>query len=309
MATRIPSLASLRAFEAVSRHLSFSKAAGELCVSHAAISHQIKLLESELGLKLFNRTSRSVSLTTEGNLYYPVIHDSLQAIAKGTENLKRQMVYEEIIVQSYSSFINTWLLPRLTQFQSKNPTIHVRIKTSFEDGDFYQQQFDIGIFNIPTADDHLRCLELFCTKMFPVCSPTLISKGPPLDRPADLKHHLLLQIPSIKNEPDDWALWLDAAGLEPEKVRFGPVFDNYPLALQAVLDGQGIAMARQPFAATDLASGRLIKPFDLSVNEPASWFQVTKNDAKPNSAIDLFIKWLQQEIESDSNFELPIAGK
>jgi LysR family glycine cleavage system transcriptional activator len=211
--TRIPSLASLRAFEAVARHLSFRRAADELCVTHAAISHQIKSLESELGVKLFKRNSRSVNLTDEGNLYFPVIRDSLDAIAKGTENIKREKGYEELIVQSYSSFVNMWLLPRLTQFQSQNPMIHVRIKTSFEDADFDRQLFDIGISNNPFTGDDLYTCELFSIDMFPVCSPALVSANSPLDQPADLKYHLLLQIPSIKNEPDDWALWLSADGL------------------------------------------------------------------------------------------------
>lgn len=303
MATRIPSLASLRAFEAVARHLSFRRAADELCVTHAAISHQIKSLESELGLKLFKRNSRSVNLTDEGSLYFPVIRDSLDAIAKSTEHLKREKGYEELIVQSYSSFVNTWLQPRLTQFQSQNPMIHVRIKTSFEDADFDRQLFDIGISNGPFADDDLYIFKLFSTDMFPVCSPALVSASSPLDQPADLKHHLLLQIPSIKNELDDWTLWLSAAEVGIDKVRFGPVFDNYPLALQAALEGQGLVMARRPFAAADLANGRLIKPFNLSVNEPGSWFQVTKHKPEPGSAVYLFTEWLQQEIGSDSNFK------
>lgn len=303
MVTRIPSLASLRAFEAVARHLSFRRAADELCVTHAAISHQIKSLESELGVKLFKRNSRSVRLTDEGSLYYPVIRNSLDAIAKGTENLKREKGYEELVVQSYSSFINAWLLPRLTRFQSQNPMIHVRIKTSFEDADFERQQFDVGIFNGPFADDHLYTLELFSIDMFPVCSPTLISANSPLDQPADLEHHLLLQIPSIKNEPDDWSLWLSAAGVDINKVHFGPVYDNYPLALQAALEGQGLVMARRPFAAAELANGRLIQPFNLSVDEPASWIQVTKHKPEPGSAVYLFSEWLRQEIGSDTNFK------
>ena len=303
MVTRIPSLASLRAFEAVARRLSFRRAADELFVTHAAISHQIKSLETELGVKLFKRNSRSVTLTDEGNRYYPIIRDSLEAIARGTESLKGEKSYEELVVQSYSSFINAWLLSRLTQFQSQNPTIHVRIKTSFEDADFEQQQFDVGIFNGPAADEHLYTLELFNIDMFPVCSPTLASADSPLERPADLAHHLLLQIPSIKNEPDDWALWLSAAGVEIDKVRFGPVYDNYPLALQAVLEGQGLVMARRPFAAADIANGQLIRPFDLSVDEPASWIQVTKRKPEPGSSVFLFTEWLQQEISSDPNFK------
>jgi len=302
MATRIPSLASLRAFEAVARRLSFRRAADELFVTHAAISHQIKSLETELGVKLFKRNSRSVTLTDEGNQYYPVIRDSLEAIAKGTESLKGEKSYEELVVQSYSSFINAWLLPRLTQFQSQNPTIHIRIKTSFEDADFERQQFDVGIFNGPFANDHLYTLELFRIDMFPVCSPSLASADSPLERPADLEHHLLLQIPSIRNEADDWALWLTAAGVDIGKVKFGPVFDNYPLALQAALESQGLVMARRPFAAADIASGQLIQPFVLSVNEPASWIQVTKHKPEPGSAIYLFTEWLQQEIDSDPNY-------
>ena len=305
MTTRIPSLTSLRAFEAVARHLSFRKAADELFVTHAAISHQIKLLEGELGVKLFNRTTRSVTLTDQGGQYFPIIRDSLHAIARGTEDLQQSQHYEEIVIQSYSSFIQTWLMLRLTQFQRDNPIVHVRLKTSFEDGDFQHDQFDIGIFKKPVFDDRISNLELFRTRMFPVCSPALLEGNFPLSQPADLKHHLLLQIPSSKNEPDDWSLWLSAAGINPKSVRFGAVFDNYPLALQATLEGQGVAMARQPFAAADLASRRLVKPFELSVDEPGSWFQVTRRNETRNSANDLFANWLQQQIASDANLICP----
>jgi len=151
--------------------------------------------------------------------------------------------------------------------------------------------------------EHFYTLELFSIDMFPVCSPALINADSPLEQPADLEHHLLLQIPSIKNEPEDWALWLSAAEVDINKVHFGPVFDNYPLALQAALECQGLVMARRPFAATELANGQLIQPFNLSVNEPASWIQVTKHKPEPGSAVYLFTEWLRQEIGSDLNFK------
>lgn len=301
MAVRIPSLTTLRAFEAVARHLSFRNAAEELCVTHAAVSHQIKALEAEIGVELFIRTTRSVELTAAGRVYYPVVRDCLDGLAKGTAQVKSTAHEEVLLVQSYSSFTNTWLLPRLVGFQRDNPAVRVRVKTSFEDVDFAHQIFDIGIFKAPPFDDRLEFERLFTAEIFPVCAPGLATADKPLNEPADLVEHTLLRIPSSAGEADDWHLWLSAAGVPVDSVHFGPVFDNYPLALEAVVNGHGLAIARGPFAARDITAGHLVRPFELSVREPGAWYVATKKAGSLDLNVKLFREWLVREIIADSN--------
>ena len=299
MKARIPSLTALRAFEAVARKLSFRGAADELFVTHAAISHQIKSLELEIGVALFIRDSHSVHLTAEGRFYYPIVRDCLAKLAEGTEQLKTLSTDEVLAVQSYSSFANMWLMPRLIEFQRGHPELRLRVKTSFEDADLDTQRFDVGVFKAPPFDDRLDYRPLFTTDLFPVCAPALLNGSRPLRKPADLTDHTLLIIPQNDYEPNDWHLWLAAAGVPVDKMTFGPVYDNYPMALEAVLKGHGLAIARRPFAQADLAEGRLARPFDISVKEPGAWYFVCRKGAGSEPRIKLFEAWLFDEVARD----------
>ena len=282
MKTRIPTLVSLRAFESVARHKSFRKAASELCVTHAAVSHQIKALEDSIGVRLLERTSRSVALTSAGEQYYPSIRESIQSILKATQRIQTPDEPDVLRVQSYASFNTMWLQPRLAEFLQDNPNTRVRIVSTFEDGDYDMHRFDIGVFNAPPFDKRFDYSPLFETDIYPVCAPeALTSPGDrmPLE---ELRNYLLLSVPSTWNEPDDWDCWLDAAGLDRETMKFGSIFDNYPLVREAVLNNHGISVARAPFCARDLERGRLVRPFDISVPEPGRWYLATQKERAPN---------------------------
>jgi len=297
---RIPSMTALRAFEAVARTLSFRQAADELSVTHSAVSHQIKALELEFGRRLFERDSRNVVMTDAGKLYYPIVRESLDALARGTERISNRHEPEVLMMQSYGSFVGMWLTPRLPSFQQAHPDVRVRVISSFED--FGVEGYDVGIFKGPNQDNRLAGFPLFKTEMFPVCAPGLLDAAIDLREPAEVAGHKLLNIPANADEPADWDLWLDAAGLSPDCYEIGPTFDNYPIAREAALAGLGFVMARQPFVADDLKAGRLIRPFSLVVPEPGSWFIFLRRQVCQEPSVLVFREWIQSEIERDPNF-------
>ena len=299
MTTHMPTLVSLRAFEAVARHKSFRKAAEEICVTHAAVSHQVKALETSIGVKLLERTSRSVELTPAGEQYYPPVREHIQGIIKATRRIQTPEEPDVLLVQSYASFNTMWLQPRLADFLQDNPDTRVRIVSTFEDGDYDMHRFDVGVFNAPPFDKRFDYSPLFETDIYPVCAPEALetaSGGMPLE---ELKNSLLLSIPNTWNEPDDWDCWLEAAGLDRGTVKSGSVFDNYPLVREAVLKNRGIAIARAPFCTRDLERGRLVRPFDISVPEPGRWYLATQKERAPNPKLDTFVDWLFEQIEAD----------
>ena len=221
MSTHMPTLVSLRAFEAVARHKSFRKAADEICVTHAAVSHQVKALETFIGVKLLERTSRSVELTPAGEQYYPPVREHIQGIIKATRRIQTPEEPDVLLVQSYASFNTMWLQPRLADFLQDNPDTRVRIVSTFEDGDYDMHRFDVGVFNAPPFDKRFNYSPLFETDIYPVCAPEALetaSGGMPLE---ELKNSLLLSIPNTWNEPDDWDCWLEAAGLDRGTMKSG----------------------------------------------------------------------------------------
>ena len=298
MATHMPTLVSLRAFEAVARHKSFRKAADEICVTHAAVSHQVKALETSIGVKLLERTSRSVQLTPAGEQYYPPVREHIQGIMDATQRLQTPDEANVLRVQSYNSFNTMWLQPRLAEFLQDNPTIRVRIISSFEDGNYDIHRFDVGVFNAPPFDPRYDYRFLFETDIFPVCSPDWAGVKAGTTDPALLETADLLSVPNTGNT-SDWDCWLRHVGLNPERMSYGPVFDHYPLVREAVLNGKGVGIARAPFVDRDLANGRLIKPFAEAVPEPLPWFVATKKEGKPDPSVALFVEWLIAEMGSD----------
>jgi len=297
-ATRIPSMTALRAFDAVARNLNFGKAAAELNVTHAAISHQIKALEAELGVSLFDRTSRSVCLTKAAEFYFPAVANSLGALEQATLRVKKQTRRDVLRVQSYGSFITMWLTPRLSEFQQQHPRLHVRLISSFED--FGVDGFDVGVFKTLRDDDRFVRQELFRAEMFPVCiASTLQGELLPAD-PGILIHHKLLNVPVNEADPNDWDIWMGAAKVSRNSLKTHATFDTYPLARDAAFKGMGIAMARHPFAAADLRSGRLIRPFAVSAPEPGNWHLYVRKQIAGEPRTRMFCEWLREEINKDS---------
>lgn len=288
---RLPSLNGLRAFEAAARHLSFTKAAEELNVTQTAISHQIKRLEEELGLRLFVRQNRTLALTAEARDYLPGIRAAFQDLRLATERLKRNEKANVLIVTTIASFAAKWLMPRLSRFQQQHPDIDVRVTTSTELADFSQDGVDVGIRYGYGKWPGLRSDWLMADELFPVCSPALLKGAHPIRKPEDLAHHTLLY--TSHDMEDDWRLWLTAAGASTDILRqAGLTFDMIFMTVQAAIDGLGVAIGRTAFVESDLAAGRLVAPFDIKLPTDVGFYLVCPETAADTPKIVAFRDWL-----------------
>jgi len=290
MVARLPSLNGLRAFEAAARHLSFTLAAEELNVTQTAISHQIRRLEEELGLKLFIRQSRSLALTPEAADYLPGIRAAFQDLRTATDRLLRKGDDRVLTISTLTSLAVKWLLPRLSSFQEKHPDIDVRITTSTELVDFRTSNVDAAIRYGQGRWPGLDAEWLMAEHLFPVCSPKLLTGERALCQPEDLKHATLLHTSSTV---DDWRLWLTAAGLPAHlSQNRGLTFDLAFMTIQAAIDGLGVAMGHTAYVADDVANGRLVVPFDVSMPS-AGYYFVTPQDRPATVKLNLFRDWLR----------------
>lgn len=290
MTARLPSLNGLRAFEAAARHLSFTHAAQELNVTQTAISHQIRRLEEELGIRLFIRQSRSLALTPQAAEYLPGIRAAFQDLRTATDRLLRKGDDRVLTISTLTSLAVKWLLPRLSSFQERHPEIDVRITTSTELVDFRTSNVDAAIRYGQGRWPGLDAEWLMAEHLFPVCSPKLLTGERALKRPEDLEHATLLHTSSTI---DDWRLWLTAAGLPAHlSQNRGLTFDLAFMTIQAAIDGLGVAMGHTAYVADDVANGRLVVPFTVSMPS-AGYYFVTPQDRPVASKLNLFREWLR----------------
>src|SRR5436853_2473227 len=239
MTARLPSLNGLRAFEAAARHLSFTQAASELNVTQTAISHQIKRLEEELGVRLFVRQNRALTLTPEAKDYLPGIRAAFNDMRLATDRLLRKDDGNVVTVSTLASLAAKWLLPRLSAFQEAHPGIDVRITTSTGLVDFRSGDVDAAIRYGRGHWPGLRADWLMADQLFPVCSPALLTGDKPLRKPEDLADRVLLH--SSAGNDDDGRLWLTAAGLPTNLSKQpGLSFDMVFMTIQAAIDGIGV---------------------------------------------------------------------
>lgn len=293
---RLPPLNALRAFESAARYLSFSKAAEELFVTPAAVSHQIKSLEEWLGVALFRRLNRAVMLTDEGQSYVVGVREGLEAINTATEKLVKGDESGALTVSTLPSFAVRWLLPRLSRFRDEHPDIDVRLDASDQLTDFNRQDVDLVIRYGSGNYPGLRTVKLLTEdSLFPVCSPDLLVGKKPLKTPADLKHHTLLH----DDLRVDWETWLSAAGVPGIDPKKGPSFNDSSMVLTAAMAGQGVALGRSTLAADDLAAGRLVKPFDVELKAGNAYFVVCPEESADRPKILTFRNWLLKEASSD----------
>ena len=293
----LPPLSALRAFEAAARHMSFRAAAEELGLTQSAISHQVAALEEHFATRLFDRAGRRVALSEAGRMFFPFVRDGFDRVTQGTDLLRRARTSEDLRVQVYVTVAVRWLIPRLHRFQTANPNVVVRVNTSHFDWEFDPQIADLGLICTASPDrPGLQYDHLFDALLFPVCTPGLAQAGLGMRQPVDLVNHALLQVYTTAN---DWRLWLQAAGVPDLKGRVAAQFDSYLLAIEAALDGQGVALAPHFMVAEDLKLGRLVKPFSLEVRQPARWYLVCPAAQAQDRSIETFRTWLQREVAAD----------
>jgi LysR family glycine cleavage system transcriptional activator len=292
---RLPPTAALRAFESAARHLSYTRAAKELSVTQSAVSHQIRHIEELWDLKLFLRRGRTLVLTDAGQSLAPIVRDFINRLsAKLTELSPSGDRAASLRVSLLQSFAFKWLVPRLGQFSLKHPNINVWISTTEELIDFSMHQVDAGIRLGCGGWSGLSEELILREYVFPVCSPRFLSRIMPPETPEDL-----LKYPLIYRHSHDicprWRDWFKDAGIQVKSLPKGSKFPDTSMAVQAAIDDFGIALARSAHVQDDLASGRLVKLFDvLSPSNVAYYFVCPKaREQEPN--IRAFHDWVLEE--------------
>ncbi len=294
----LPPLNSLRAFDAAGRHLSFTKAADELNVTPAAISHQIKALEDYVGAPLFRRLTRALRLTLEGQAALPLIREGFERLAEGAERM-RAADDSPLTISVSTSFGGKWLVPRLDRFRRAHPDLEIRIDAIDTLVDFVRDDVDVAVRFGRGNYPGLRTDWLSTEDVFPVCSPALPAGPEPLRMPADLARHTLLHV-DWRSQGDtwpDWRMWLLAAGAPEVDADRGLKLSQDTMALQVAIDGQGVALTNSALAADDLAAGRLIKPFDpaLDLAVEFAYYVVSPEATAEAPRVTAFREWILAE--------------
>ena len=309
MARRLPPLNALRAFEAAARHLSFTKAAQELHVTQAAISHQVKGLEEILGIQLFRRLNRRLVLTDAGQAYLPPLRDAFDAMDAATKRLHAREEAGALRVTVLPSFASTWLLPRLATFRRLHPDIDVLVTASDTLVDFEQDDFDMGIRYGHGVYPGLRVDVLMNDEILPICSPSLLTGKHPLRRPEDLKHHTLLHdVASGSDDDPDWRIWLKRLGVTGVDASRGPGFSHSNLMQSAAVAGEGVALSRRSLVSDDMKAGRLVCPFGPIFPTSFVYSVVSPHHKEEAPKVRAFREWLIAEVEAFLEFRPQIAG-
>jgi len=299
MIRNIPGLQALKAFDAAARHLNFTRAAQELNVTPAAISHQIKELEEQTGVSLFTRTSRSMELTREGKVLQTAVSEALAGLNKALQRIRQLENPSQLKVSTSPSIAAKWLVPRLDRFLAAVPGSDVRIDVSSTTVDFDRDDADIAIRFGKGDYPGLHVEKMFQDSVFPVCSPDLVKGRKPLREPRDLLNYPLIHLDWEGQGAvwPNWRMWMQAAGVSDFIDTRGMHFSHSSLALQAAVDGHGVALGDSSLAADDIAAGRLIKPFELSLKSPPEfgYYLVCTKDAANRPMVKAFRDWIAAE--------------
>ncbi|MCW8108819.1 transcriptional regulator GcvA [Alteromonas ponticola] len=297
MYRRLPPLNALKAFEAAARHLSFTRAADELFVTQAAVSHQIKALEDYLSMKLFLRRNRTLLLTEEGQAYFLELKDIFKNLQEATEKLLAKGSKGAVTVAMPPSFASQWLVPRISKFSQAHPDIDVRIKAVDFDEGFLDDDVDVAIYYGKGRWSGVNADKLHTEFLTPLCSPMLFNGPKPLNNLSDLKHHVLLHDSSRAA----WKDWLKNVGVQGVNVNQGPVFSHSMLVLQAAALGQGIALGNTVLARPELDAGRLVIPFEEKVESRDAFYLVCDETQAELGKIAAFRSWVLTQVEEEQD--------
>jgi LysR family glycine cleavage system transcriptional activator len=311
MPNRLPPLNALKAFEAAARHLSVKRAAGELNVTPAAVSHQIRALEEYLGVQLFHRLNRALELTDAARACLPKLREGFDCLIKAVEVLRAQKGTGTLTVSSAPSFAARWLMPRLHRFFEAHPEVDVRLSARVRQVsaggkgtvaeratiDAWLADSDVAILYGRGDYPGFRVDKLLALTVTPICSPRLITGPSPLTRPEDLRHHMLLHDDTGKFYDGEsfWDVWLKAAGVTDVDTSRGPRFSHAVLAFEAAIEGLGVVTTMPLLAAADLHAARLVTPFALRVPLVSAYYLVSSEAATTRPAVAAFRKWLLAE--------------
>ncbi|TPK91268.1 transcriptional regulator GcvA [Mesorhizobium sp. B2-4-12] len=301
MAALLPGTRALRTLEAAARHLNFTRAADELGLTPAAVSHQIKEIEDQLGIVLFTRTSRTIRLTEAGTVLFEAATDALDLLGRAAMRARKMARGTEFLkVTLDAQFAAKWLMRRVEDFRKQRPGIELRFDIAYGLRDFDLDDVDVGIRFGAGKYPGLCAHRLFDNIIIPVCSPGLLTSGPPLREPRDLFQHTLAHIEWTRQGVTwpNWRMWMAAAGINDFDDSRTVVFGTSTDAVQAALDGNAVALADFAMVANDLSEGRLVRPFELSIKVAPeyAYFLVYPKATADDPRIVAFREWILDEV-------------
>ena len=286
---KLPPLNALKGFEVTTRRQSVREAADELCVTHPAISHQLQLLEADLGVALFSREGRKIAPSAEGELLYPYVRKALELLIEGAETVRRARVDQPLRVQTYVTASVRWLARRIPSFTQQYPEINLLLSTCSFEWDFDESLADVGLVyaeNPPGPGFHWT--PLFDYRLFPVCTPALRATLGSHPTPKDL---LALPLVSIYTEARNWDIWFESAQVD-YTAHPRIVVDTLAVALEIVLEGRAAVLVNGPFVEEDLRLGRLVQPVSHSVQCPGGLGLICRQEKRDNRRVSAFIDYV-----------------
>jgi DNA-binding transcriptional LysR family regulator len=300
----LPPLDLLVGFDSAARHLSFTKAGDELHLTQSAVSRQIKELEDQLGVALFERRHRALALTEAGQQFYAASAQALTLMRSATERVRAHAGREgPLSVTTTNSFASLWLIPRLASFTREQGGVDVRIVAENRIQDLDRDAIDVAIRYCPPALAGPQAVRLFGERVFPVCSPALARDAKrPLAEPADLRHHVLLRMddPEGRYPWLSWQAWLEVAGLEGLRPAGSVILPGYEQLIPAAVAGQGVALGRSPLVRRLLAEGSLVAPFKRVAESTRAYFAVVSRAAAERAQARAFLAWLKREAAEEA---------
>ena len=297
MSPPLPPLNALRAFEVIARHLSFARAAEELHVTPAALSHQIRALEEQLGLELFHRRARSIELTEAGHALYPGLHAGFESVRGAVARLDRERDANILVISVTVGLAAKWLVPRLWRFLHANPHIDARVSATMKLADFAADGVDVAIRMSDGKHPDLHVERLFDDAMLPVCAPRLVEEG--LRAPADLARFALIHhdVTTSMRAPPKWDHWFALAGLDGIDASRGLRVNVADHALDAAVAGAGVSLSFKLIASDDIHAGRLVCPFGPELPLGIGYHFACPKGHETKPKVRAFRDWLFAEME------------
>lgn len=293
MAYRLPPLSTLRVFEAAARHLSFKDAADELLLTPSAVSRSVQALEDWLGTALFTRGNRAITLTEAGAGYVPQVRTALDILARATEAVPGRRAHGPLSISAAPTFGLRWLMPRLRRFKARHPTIAITLDTAHRQVEFPRDGIDLAIRMGTGPWPDLEVMHLLTESLVPVCAPSLAATIRDAD---DLRRATLLHVTEISQE---WAYWAEARGIQGLDIAGGLRFDNIQYALNAAIEGLGVALGRHPIVDPELESGALVAVLGPAVPAPTSYWLVCAPQSLERADVRAFRDWIRRELAGD----------
>ncbi len=291
---RLPPLNALKMFEASARNLSFSGASEELFVTPSAVSHQVKTLENFLGVELFHRSNRKVTLTPQGEQYLASVKHAFDEIEMATQRLSVTQGASVVQISVAPNFLIRWLMPRMSRFRALFPDVELQINASMGLLDFNRTSTDMAVYYGNGEWDDIEVEFLRKVMLVPVCGPGLLQTGPPLEKPSDLANHTLIY---VSKRTWEWDNWLKKAGVEFITPKGSMQLSSSQLTTAAAQENLGVALADQTLISREIESGKLVVPFDIPLDTKKAFYLVYRKHRPLTKGMEAFRNWLMDELQ------------